>query len=64
MSTTTGVKYTEEELWLILRQERLKLTKELEKIHSKQRELARREMEITERLTELSKGEDILEGGL
>lgn len=56
--------YTEGELWLAVRQERAALTAErttvVKEIHQRERRLGK----IDERLLELDKAEDLLEGGL
>ncbi|MBO0676729.1 hypothetical protein JRC04_04555 [Mycolicibacterium sp. S2-37] len=59
-----GRSYTEAELWLALRQERLELTRERAEAAKQIAELTRRQLKIDERLGDLDRAEVILEGGL
>lgn len=58
------MKHTVGELQLLVRQERQRLTVELVAIEREEWELRRRRKKINDRMIELDKAENILEGGM
>lgn len=56
--------YSEGELRLMVQQERVQLAKEFNELVLEERRMARRRGEITARLAELDKADNLLEGGM